>query len=439
MSETTLPEPWVTARLADVTQKIADRDHYTPTYVEAGVVMISPKDFDEEGRIDFTNCKFISQVEHTRNRRKTDITAGDLVFTRIGARLGKACLVTPEMPEFSLLHSAVMIRTASHRVLPEYLLFILKGHELQSQIGREIQSIGVPDLGLDKINAFVVTLPPLPQQRKIARILTTVDNLIEKTEALIAKYQAIKQGMMHDLFTRGVDEHGHLRPTYEEAPELYKQSDLGWIPKEWECIPACESCEAVIDCKNRTPPDSVAGFRVVKTTNIRNGSLLIDTMTYTDARSYELWTTRGKPTEGDVLITREAPVGEVGIVEKEMPAICLGQRITMYKPCKSRIQPLFLLHALMSYRVQDTLRRRAGGSTVGHVRVGDIKFVRIPVCSLSEQGSIAGSLSEVTKKIELEYATLAQYLNIKTGLMQDLLTGKVRVKVNEAEEVAARA
>src|SRR5208337_4545302 len=77
-------------------------------------------------------------------------------------------------------------------------------------------------------------LPPLSQQRKIARILTTLDNLIEKTEALIAKYQAIKQGMMHDLFTRGVDAHGHLRPPQTEAPHLYKQSELGWIPKEWE-------------------------------------------------------------------------------------------------------------------------------------------------------------------------------------------------------------
>ena len=67
-----------------------------------------------------------------------------------------------------------------------------------------------------------------------------MDNLIEKTEALIAKYQAIKQGMMHDLFTRGVDEHGHLRPTHDEAPELYKQSELGWIPKEWEVSPLGE-------------------------------------------------------------------------------------------------------------------------------------------------------------------------------------------------------
>ena len=65
---------------------------------------------------------------------------------------------------------------------------------------------------------FELCLPPPAEQRKIARILTTLDNLIEKTEALIAKYQAIKQGMMHDLFTRGVDAHGHLRPTQPKPP-----------------------------------------------------------------------------------------------------------------------------------------------------------------------------------------------------------------------------
>ena len=69
-----------------------------------------------------------------------------------------------------------------------------------------------------------VKVPSPAAQRKIAKILTTLDNLIEKTEALIAKYQAVKLGMMHDLFTRGVDEHGHLRPPHAEAPHLYKPS-----------------------------------------------------------------------------------------------------------------------------------------------------------------------------------------------------------------------
>ena len=87
-----------------------------------------------------------------------------------------------------------------------------------------------------ELRQVLIPAPPLPQQRKIAAILTTVDRLIEKTEALIAKYQAVKQGMMHDLFTRGVDPHGHLRPPQTEAPNLYKQSELGWVPKEWEVV-----------------------------------------------------------------------------------------------------------------------------------------------------------------------------------------------------------
>ena len=69
--------------------------------------------------------------------------------------------------------------------------------------------------------SLAIKCPPLPEQRKIAHILTTVDDLIDRTEALIAKLRAIKQGLKHDLLTRGVDGHGQLRPPPEEAPELY--------------------------------------------------------------------------------------------------------------------------------------------------------------------------------------------------------------------------
>ena len=85
--------------------------------------------------------------------------------------------------------------------------------------------------------------PRLPEQRKIARILSTVDDLIERTEALIAKYRAIKQGLMHDLLTRGVDASGRLRPPREEAPGLYRESAVGWVPREWETKSSSRSCQ----------------------------------------------------------------------------------------------------------------------------------------------------------------------------------------------------
>ena len=108
------------------------------------------------------------------------------------------------------------------------------GHRLFSvSNGRKSASLSVP-------------MPPLPEQRKIAHILTTVDDLIDRTEALIAKLRAIKQGLMHDLLTRGVDEHGQLRPPREEAPELYKESAVGWVPREWEISEMREVCQALI-------------------------------------------------------------------------------------------------------------------------------------------------------------------------------------------------
>jgi type I restriction enzyme S subunit len=84
------------------------------------------------------------------------------------------------------------------------------------------------------LKVFYLHYPHSPN-KKIAKILSTCDEVIEKTEAAIAKYKAIKQGMMHDLFTRGIDTAtGKIRPSYQEASELYKESALGMIPKEWE-------------------------------------------------------------------------------------------------------------------------------------------------------------------------------------------------------------
>jgi type I restriction enzyme, S subunit len=120
---------------------------------------------------------------------------------------------------------------------PCFLQYLLRSDSVRKAVSDSIKgTTGLRNISLSHLAAHELRCPAPVEQRKIARILTTLDNLIEKTEALIAKYQAIKQGMMHDLFTRGIDAHGHLRPTPAEAPDLYKHSAPGWIPREWECM-----------------------------------------------------------------------------------------------------------------------------------------------------------------------------------------------------------
>lgn len=433
-----LPNRWESVSLAEITAKIADRDHYTPNYVEDGELMVSPKDFDEDGRINFTNCQMISSIEHTHNRRKTDISPGDLVFTRIGARLGKACLVTPQMPEFSLLHSAVMIRPAPQRVLPEFLLYVLKGHEIQSQLGREIQSIGVPDLGLDKINAFIVTLPPLSEQRKIARILTTLDNLIEKTEALIAKYQSIKQGMMNDLFTRGVDAHSQLRPLQGEAPDLYKQSEMGWIPTEWQQRSIGSICTWM---SGGTPSKSNPSY----------WSGQIPWISPKDMKRFEIEDSEDHISEEAARVgTRMVPPGTVLIVIRGMilahsfPVCLTTGSVTFNQDIKAlakngTVCERFLAYWLVAHASQ--MIALATESTHGTKRfdMDDLQSIQLGLPSPDEQQKIVNRLDKLAWTQDVEQKHLKKLTKIKTGLMQDLLTGKVRVMVGEAESVSTHA
>jgi type I restriction enzyme S subunit len=277
------------------------------------------------------------------------------------------------------------------------------------------------------LDSVPIDLPPLAEQEVITAVLDTLDTTIRQTEAIIAKLKQVKQGLLHDLLTRGIAANGELRPPQSEAPHLYKASPLGWIPVEWQLTPADHACEAVIDCKNRTPPEAASGHPVIRTPNVRDGRFVREGLAYTDSLSYAIWTQRGQPRKGDVLITREAPVGEVCLLPEDMADGCLGQRMMMYRPEPSVLSSEFMLIALLSAPVQKSLLDLAGGSTVGHVKVGDIRTLRIPVPSLDEQERIVRAYGSSEARLMSEQALSTKLQKQKSGLMDDLLTGRVRV------------
>lgn len=355
-------------------------------------------------------------------------TAAQIAYLEIDATANQAVLAIRPREAIEPLFLFYALTNAKQR-----LLFLAQGS-------------GQPNLNKQIIDNFKIDAPKTPQQRRIAEILTTVDEEIEATESLIGKYQQIKAGLMHDLFTRGLwtqaeldrgDHHGtpfeasakqgHLRPPPQQAPQLYQDSPLGKIPKAWTLESCSSLCTTVIDCKNRTPPLTDDGHAVIRTPNVRNGEFVWSDLNYTDAFSYSIWTSRGKPVSGDIVITREAPVGEVCMIPDDLPAPCLGQRMMLYRPNQERIAPLFMLHCLQSQRVQKFLDVISGGSTVGHVRVGDIRFLRLPCPHLEEQQAIAGLIEQASKRLRTETAHRSKLRQQKQGLMHDLLTGRVRV------------
>ena len=207
----------------------------------------------------------------------------------------------------------------------------------------------------------------------------------------------------------------------------YKQTEVGVIPEDWEVATAEMICELIVDCKNRTP--SVINddeFAVVRTPNVRNGKFIREDLRFTDEHCFMEWTARAVPKDGDILITREAPLGEVCLVPTDVK-VCLGQRMMLYRPDPIKVVSGFFLYCLMSSGVRSTLLKKIGGSTVGHAKVDDIRNLQVPLPTKAEQEAIAEVLNDADALIESLEQLITKKRQIKQGAMQELLTGKKRL------------
>lgn len=159
-----------------------------------------------------------------------------------------------------------------------------------NQIAKEgARNHGLLNVGVSEFFSIEVPLPPLPEQKKIAAILTSVDDAIEKTQAQIDKLKNLKTGMMQELLTRGIGVDGKLHTEFKDSP-------VGRIPKGWEVKPLESVVERIIDCEHKTAPYvEKSEFMVVRTSNVRNGELLFEDMKFTHLEGYSEWTKRAVP------------------------------------------------------------------------------------------------------------------------------------------------
>ena len=170
---------------------------------------------------------------------------------------------------------------------------------------------------------------------------------------------------------------------------------------EWKRISVHELCEAIIDCVNKTAPtvEGPTPFRMIRTTNVKSGWVDTSTVNYVDAKTYQKWIRRGAPRRGDVILTREAPLGEVGLLRDDT-GVFLGQRLVMYRANPKRLDNRFLLYSLLSHEVQGQIKSFGSGSTVEHMRVPDCENIEIQVPPLHTQWKIATILSAYDDLIE---------------------------------------
>lgn len=193
-----------------------------------------------------------------------------------------------------------------------------------------------------------------------------------------------------------------------------------------EAKPIEELCK-VVDCEHKTAPYvDESEYLVVRTSNVRDGQLVMESMKYTTLEGYNEWTSRAVPEHGDVLFTREAPAGESCLVPSDTK-VCMGQRMVMLRPHKSEVDPVFLSMILNTERTKNDIYRLSIGSTVSRINIADIKKLKVASPPLPEQQKIAKILSTWDKAISTTERLIENSTQQKKALMQQLLTGKKRL------------
>jgi type I restriction enzyme S subunit len=266
-------------------------------------------------------------------------------------------------------------------------------------------------------------LPSLLEQQKIAEILSTVDDAIQKTNEIIAKTERLKKGLMHELLTKGI---GHKE---------FKDTEIGRIPKDWEVVKLGEITTKIKDIDHKMPRKQKTGIPFI---SIKCMLKYPDLNFYLDPndpdlefiskKDYEYHVQRFNVEMNDIIYSRFGSIGNAKLVTTEQHFIA-SYSIVLIKPNIHKVNPTFLTCVLNSEIVKKQAKIATKGATNRNLHLEDIQNLRLPLPKPFEQQKIAEILSTVDKKLEAERNEKARLERIKQGLMDLLLTGKVRVRL----------
>jgi len=320
----------------------------------------------------------------------------------------------------ALLNQHIFKVIPVENVSKQFLFWVL--HKAVENLSQTTHGSTMKHFKKGQLEKTLIWLPPLPEQQKIAEILSTADDEIQKVNEKIALTEQLKKGLMQKLLTRGI---GHTR---------FKMTEIGEIPKEWEIKKIKDISMYVTDGTHKTPhyiEEAQSGVPFISTENIKPYSNEFDFSRYKryiDEISYKELSKRAKPEKGDLLISKCGTIGRTQLIRNDIKiGIFVGLLLVKIK--NNTVSGQYFEDLLNSDKYRIIMASKSPGSTRKTLAIGMFKDIVIPLPPLPEQQKIAEILSTVDNKLEL-LRSKREKLNIMTnGLMNDLLTGKVRVKV----------
>ncbi len=406
-----IPLDWEVRRLSECCKKITDGTHDTPKPVYTGVPFLTAIHV-KQNYIDYKNCYFLPKEVHEVIYKRCNPEYGDVLMVNIGAGVATTALIDVDF-EFSLKNVA-LLKPNRNIISGAYL------HHYQSyvkqMIADTITSGGAqPFLSLKQIGDLQIALPTKSEQTAIATALSDTDALIENLEKLIAKKRNIKQGVMQELLTG--------RKRLEGFSTEWRYSTLSKF--------VADKKFAIVDgpfgSQMKVQDFVEQGIPIVEMEHLKNKFLEPDKLDrYITHKKFEELI-RSSVFPDDIIISKTGSLGYISIVPSSIEKALITSRLAKITLDKKKANISFVFQCLARLREIEYWQRTAQGGTMLILSIANISHAPIPDISIYEQKEIADILDTMDNDIERLEQILNKYNMIKQGMMQALLTGKIRL------------
>jgi type I restriction enzyme S subunit len=361
--------------------------------------------------------------EPFRDSEKFYLKENDLVISMDGSLVGRNfARVSKEYLPLLLVQRVACIRGKKTLNL-DYLHQIISSNIFLKYVDAVKTSSGIPHISSKQIKNFTICFPPLPEQQKIAKILSTIDAKLNNISDRITATQTLKKGLMQQLLTEGI---GHSE---------FKDSKLGRIPKSWETV-------KLYDLRNKDDRYSFTGgpfgsdlksehyadkgVQVIQLQNIGAGKFIQKSYVYvSEEKADELNSCNIFP--DDIILAKMFPVARCCKIPNTQDRFVMCSDGIRLSIDRDKYHNDYIFHALNTSLFRDLAEAKSTGTTRSRIGLTDLKQILVRIPPLSEQKKIASILSKVDEKLRVLAAQRTEYGILKKGMMQVLLTGEVRV------------
>ncbi len=418
------PSEWRRVSLEEISEFITKGT--TPTtlgfsWTDSGVLFLRSECVGENG---FTRsgAQFISPEAHAALERSI-VKAGDVLVTITG-NVGRACLLPESVPEANINQHVARVRIRPDaQAVPTFVCYQLSHSNYRQHFARIVTGLAYPQLSLRQIREAVVALPSLVEQRKIAAILSSVDDTIEKSQAVVDQLEVVKKSLIGDLLTRGIPGR-HMQ---------FGTTTAGVIPNAWSVEFLGELFTVQLGkMLSKAAKTGINPKWYLRNANVQWERFDLSEVHQMDFDADELERFLVRP--GDVLVCEGGEVGRCAIWRGEIEDCYYQKALHRLRPNDGRILPEFIvLYLQKKFRYEGAFLGERGQTTIAHLPKEKIEVLPVAVPPIEEQREIVAIMEAISERLKSEEALHSHLLKMKSALLDALLSGRIRVETTTQE------